>query len=110
MNLTEFGHKWVQGFYTFVGYFYIDWGIPGIFIIGLVTCFIMTRIVKKRTYNISDLYLIIAYYRFLIKGSLVIGSRYILDLVMHIVLYILIRVFIENNANKVHITIRGKRI
>lgn len=110
LNLIEFGHTWVQGFYTFVGYFYIDWGIPGIIVIGLIACLVMRKIVRKECYNLSDLLLIFAYYKFLLKGSLVIGSHYIVDFVMTILLYFLMRVFIENNKRKVRITIRGKRI
>lgn len=110
LNPIEFGHIWVRAFYTFVGYFYIDWGIPGIIIIGSIISYVMRRIIRKKNYNVSDLLLIFAFYKFLVKGSLVIGNHYILDFAMTMVLYVLIRVFVEGSDRKIRITIRGKRI
>ena len=89
---------WGWRFFTFAGYIYIDWGYFGMIVFGLIFgVFLINRIVRKRKYKISDLLLIFYYYDFLIKGGLVIGSSFLTDTIAIIIIFVLVRLFIEKS-------------
>ncbi len=99
----DLGGKWVIGgtwgstFFTFVGYEYIDWGPVGCILIGAFVAYIMRRIIAKKEYRISDLYLIFVYIQFLINGCLVIGRNYTLQIILSLVIYVILRYILERS-------------
>ena len=98
-DMSQAVQAWNNGFYTFVGWLYVDWGPVGVVLIGVGMCLLFVNRIRKKVYRISDLLLIFYYYDFLIIGSLVIGPNQILNILMMIVLYILTRVFVDNKRN-----------
>lgn len=90
------GGSWGVRFYTFVGYVYIDWGMLGVMLFGVI--FGLGYFYKKAhrsVYRISDVYLIFYYYQTLIRGGLVIGSSFLRDTVFALAVYMFLRYFME---------------
>lgn len=95
---VEIGGTWGVRFFTFVGYIYIDWGFIGVFLLGgFFGCYFFNRLIRKKTYRISDLYLLFFYYQTLLKGGLVIGRSYLTTVVYTIIIYCFIRFVIEDS-------------
>lgn len=81
------GGKWGTSFYTFVGYIYIDWGIIGTILWGIIVSIFWSRYKRRANWNISDIYLLISYYYFLLQGVFVIGRSYCYTIVSTLVIY-----------------------
>lgn len=97
---TEFseasiGGTWDNGFYTFVGWLFIDWGPLGVIIIGIIITACVNRFVCKMQYSISDVYLIFFVYSTLLQGVFVIGRSYCYTLVIGIAIYFVFKVFFD---------------
>ena len=99
-NFTEasVGGNWKTGFYTFVGWLFIDWGPIGVLVIGLMICLIINKIIKKREYQIADIFFIMSYYQILTSGVFVIGRTYIYTLIGNLVIYLFLKSFVENKT------------
>ncbi len=102
----DIGGTWGTGFFTFVGWIFIDWGILGVVLIGVICAFFFSGIIKKQEYQISDLFLLFTYYYTLAKGVFVIGREYCYILIASLVIYALLK-FV---AEKYVFTIRDYRI
>ena len=87
------GINWGSSFYTYVGYFYIDWGIVGTLALVIFLSYLMYMFIQSDTYTISSLYTIFFYYSFLEKGAFVIGRIFILEFMVYIIIYFLIYVY-----------------
>lgn len=92
---TSIGGTWSSRFYTFVGFFYIDWGFIGTIIICILSSLLFWHSIKKKKYYISDLFLIFTYYQFLTKGVFVIGRTYIYTIISTIVIYFFAKYVLE---------------
>jgi len=106
VNQAFVGGSWGTAFYTFVGWLYIDWGPIGVILLGFTTYLVMNHMISKSHYEVSDLFAIFYYLFFLSGGALVIGPAQIINILMAILLYVMIKLFIENN----HIRIKKKEI
>lgn len=111
INQYDVGGTWGTGFYTFVGWMYIDWGPLGVLIIGGIVNYILNKIIRKTSYEVSDLLIIFYYYNFLTLGALVIGPQQIISIIMLIVLYVMIKIFVERVQYKfkIRIVLSSKR-
>ena len=94
-NQSLIGASYGARFFTFVGYLFIDWGYFGVILVGIMCVGIFYSIVKKRTYRISDLFLIMYYYQTLLKGGLVIGRTYLKGTLVTIAIYLFLKYGIE---------------
>ena len=103
------GGSWGSTFFTFVGFEYIDWGPIGCVLIGLIIAHIMGRVIRKETYRVSDLYLIFTYIQFLINGCLVIGRNYTIQIIMSLIVYGIMRFFLERTKPLPKIVIGSHR-
>ena len=92
---TNIGGTWGAGFYTFVGWIYIDWGPIGTVIWGMVIGYIITYIINKSKYMISDVFAIFCVYSMLLQGVFVIGRNYSYNIVANIFIYFIIKIFFE---------------
>ena len=95
---ASIGGNWNTGFYTFVGWLYIDWGVLGVILIGCAVALLVGKIVNKEQYKISDVFLILTYYQTLTNGVFVIGRSYIYNIVGSIIIYLILRLFIEEKV------------
>ena len=106
----DIGGTWGARFYTFVGFIFIDWGVLGVILFGVFWgLYFFERRVHRSVYKISDLFLIFYYYRFLLKGGLVIGSAFLQDAIFAGATYLFIKYFIER-TNFPSIMFGDKRI
>ena len=106
----DIGGTWGARFYTFVGFIYIDWGVLGVILFGVFWgLYFFERRVHRSVYKISDLFLIFYYYRFLLKGGLVIGSAFLQDAIFAGATYLFIKYIIER-TNLPSIMFGDKRI
>lgn len=94
-NQNTVGGSWGARFYMFTGWIYIDWGILGLIIIGLVLAYIFRKMILKREYVLSDLYLIFSFLLVIIKGIFVIGRMYSINLVATILIYFVLKIFFD---------------
>lgn len=93
---TAIGGTWGVRFYTFVGFIFIDWGPIGVLLLGAFWGLrFFNKIVNKSSYRISDLFIIFYYYQFLLKGGLVIGTAFLIDIIYALITYLFIRNVIE---------------
>lgn len=92
------GGTWGTGFYTFVGYFFIDWGPIGTIIIGIVLSAIISRVIRKDIYQICDVYLIFEYFILLSQGVFVIGTSYVFDIVAQLIIYLILKYILDRNT------------
>ncbi len=100
-GLTSFteanvGGTWNSGFFTFVGWFYIDWGIIGVLILGIILSIIFKYIINKRNYKLSDIFLIFSYYQFFLKGVFVIGRSYCFTILATLLIYVFLKIVVDN--------------
>lgn len=94
------GGQWGASFFTFVGWICIDWGPIGVLLIGGVVSYFIKKFINKAEYQISDIFLVFTYYQVLTNGVFVIGASYIYTLIGSIIIFILLKIFIENRRYK----------
>lgn len=94
-NQTIVGGMWGQRFYMFVGWIYLDWGVIGVFCGGIIIALIFGKVVAKKSYQMSDLYLLFSLMLIYLKGVFVIGRSYCLNIVATLLIYLILRVFFE---------------
>ena len=92
---ASIGGLWDVRFYTFVGWLYVDWGGLGVVFFGVLLGLFFFFFIKKRKYDVSDLFLLFSYYTFLLKGVFVIGRSYIITIVSTVVIYLLLKGFVD---------------
>ena len=85
------GGNWDTLFFTFVGWFWIDWSFIGTIIISIIVFSTMNFIIRKKRYDLSDLFLIVTYFQFLTSGVFVIGRQYIYTLISNLIIYALLK-------------------
>lgn len=96
ISQASVGGNWRSGFYTYVGWLFIDWGPVGTVIIVLAISTIIYLNMQKEEYTLSDLYFIFFVYYTLLQGVFVIGSSYCYQIVVAIVLYFFLKMFFDN--------------
>lgn len=92
---SQIGGTWGSGFYTYVGWLYIDWGLIGTILVAVFFSFIIYRIIAKKKYNISDLFLVFFVYYTLLQGVFVIGRSYNYSILMAILIYVFVKIFFD---------------
>lgn len=92
---SDIGGSWGTGFYSFVGWMYIDWGYIGTIIVSIIIAYITYRIIAKETYDIADLFLIFFIYYTLLQGVFVIGRDYCYNIFMTLVIYGFVKIFFD---------------
>lgn len=97
----DVGGSWGSGFYTFVGWLFIDWGWIGTIIVASIIAFLTDYIIKKDTYLISDVYIIFFVYYTLLQGVFVIGRDYVYYIVAAILIYWFLKVFFDKYTIKI---------
>ena len=98
---TDVGGSWGSGFYTFVGWLFIDWGWIGTIIVASIIAFLIDYIIKKGTYLISDVYIIFFVYYTLLQGVFVIGRDYMYHIVAAILIYWFLKIFFDKYTFKI---------
>lgn len=88
---------WIHAFYTFSGWLYADWGLWGSLFMGLIVDLVIMKIINKKTYMISDLFLILSYFRFLFEGLLTVGRTKSNMILITILTFILLKA-VEKNS------------
>lgn len=92
----EIGGTWGARFFTFVGYIYIDWGVIGVLLGGIFWgLFYFNRKVQLTSWKLSDFFIIMFYYRSLLKGALVIGSGFLQDVIFAAITYVFLKYVLE---------------
>jgi len=94
-NQMEVGGTWDARFYMFTGWIYLDWGPVGLLMIGIIVAYALDKLVKKKEYVISDLYLLFSYLLILLKGVFVIGRGYCYNIVASVFIYIILKIFFD---------------
>lgn len=89
---ADIGGSWGSGFYSFVGWMFIDWGYVGTILVSILIAFITRYIIAKKKYDIADIFLLFFIYYTLLQGVFVIGRDYCYNILMAIVIYILVKV------------------
>ena len=92
---SELGGSWGSGFYTFVGWLFIDWGVGGTIVVVSVIALITNQIMRKKIYSIADLFIVFFVYYTLLQGVFVIGRSYIYNIVIAVVIYWFVELFFE---------------
>lgn len=92
---ASIGGLWGTRFYTFVGWLYVDWGGWGVAFWGVAIGVIFFFFIKKKTYDVSDLFLLFSYYTFLLKGVFVIGRSYIITIISTCAIYLFFKGVID---------------
>lgn len=92
---SELGGSWGSGFYTFVGWLFIDWGGVGTIVVASLIAFITYQIIKKEAYSIAELFLVFFIYYTLLQGVFVIGRAYIYNIVATVFIYWFVKLFFE---------------
>lgn len=96
VSQAEIGGSWGSGFYTFVGWIFLDWGPIGTLILVSIISYILWNIISKDKYELSDLFLIFFIYYTLLQGVFVIGRAYCYQIVMALVVYVFLKIFSDN--------------
>ena len=94
-NPSQIGGTWGSGFYTFVGWLYIDWGIFGTVIVAIVLSSITIYFIQKKVYCIADLYMIFFIYYTLLQGVFVIGRDYCYNILVSVIIYVFVKLFFD---------------
>lgn len=97
----EIGGLWGSSFHTFVGWIYIDWGAIGVVFWGFVVLLFWNYYLRKDNWKVSDLFLIISYYKMLLDGVFVIGRSQCYTIISTLLIYFLIRLFCEKYMYKI---------
>lgn len=92
---SDIGGSWGTGFYSFVGWMYIDWGYIGTIIVSIIIAYLTYCIIAKETYDIADLFLIFFIYYTLLQGVFVIGRDYCYNMFMTLMIYGFIKIFFD---------------
>lgn len=100
---SDVGGSWASGFFTFVGWLYIDWGLIGVLLIGIICFIFIVKIINKKRYGLSDLMIILLYYQTLLNGVFVIGRSYIYTILGNVLIIIFLKIFVEGKKYKVRI-------
>lgn len=98
---SDIGGSWGTGFYSFVGWMYIDWGYIGTLIVSIIIAYITYRIINKNTYDIADLFLLFFIYYTLLQGAFVIGRDYCYNMFMALVIYGFVKLFFDKYTLKI---------
>lgn len=98
-NESMIGGTWDNGFYTFVGWIFIDWGVIGTLLIGIVMAFCLKSVISKKRLFISDVFLIFFYFNTLLTGVFVIGRSYCYNIIASALIYFVVRFVIEANEH-----------
>ena len=85
------GTWWSTWFYTYVGYFYVDYGLLGTIIIIVCLSYCIYRLTDKQNISLSSLCILFYFYSFIQKGLFVIGRTYIIEYAIYAVIIILIK-------------------
>ena len=100
-NSYEIGGLWGSSFYTFVGWIYIDWGTIGVIVWGVVSLLFWNKYLRREVWRVSDLFLIISFYKMLLDGVFVIGRSQCYTIISTIIIYFLIRIFFEKYSYRI---------
>lgn len=92
---TDIGGSWGTGFYSFVGWLFIDWGYFGTIIVSIIIAYITSYIIMKSTYDIADLFIVFFIYYTLLQGVFVIGRDYCYNILMAITVYVFVKIFFD---------------
>lgn len=92
---SELGGTWGSGFYTFVGWLFIDWGVTGTIVVASLIAYITNQIIRRKMYSIADLFIVFFVYYTLLQGVFVIGRAYIYNIVMAVFIYWFVKLFFE---------------
>lgn len=95
INPADIGGLWGSGFYSFVGWLFIDWGYIGTILLSILISFFTRLIIAKKKYDIADVFLLFFIYYTLLQGVFVIGQDYCYNILMSIIIYILVKVFFD---------------
>lgn len=96
ISQSDIGGSWGTGFYTFVGWIFLDWGPLGTIIVVSIISWLLWKIMSKPEHEFSDLFLIFFVYYTLLQGVFVIGRSYCYQIIMAIVVYVFLKVFSDN--------------
>ena len=89
------GGNWGNGFYTFVGIMYMDWGTIGTLIVSLLISLWLYKRISRQEYTISDVFLIFFVYKTLTEGVFVIGRNYCYTVLGAVIVYLIIKYIFE---------------
>lgn len=84
---THFG----TSFFTFVGALYLDFGPYITAFIALIIPIPFMNILKKKKYDLADVFLLFFAADYLLKGVTVVGRGYIIQIAMTIAIYVLLK-------------------
>lgn len=101
---THFG----SAFFTFAGAIYLDYGPILTFIIALLVPIPIIMTMKKRIYDMADLFLMFFAVDYMLQGITAVGRGYIVRLLMAIAIYVLLK-FVRNRPNNKEFTIWRKK-
>ena len=90
---AETGVNWKTYFYTYVGYFYLDWGAFGTLLIIPCIAYSIHRLLQSHSFQLSTLYALFFYCSFLQKGAFVIGRTFSLELLVFLIVYVAMKMF-----------------
>lgn len=93
-----FNSWWGTGFYTFVGWLFIDWGIFGTLLLTITCSYVTHRFINKNKYQLCDLYIIFSVYNFLLRGVFVIGRTEIYRILMTLFIYFMFKFAIQKRS------------
>ena len=88
-------HTWDHMFYTFVGWLYADWSFWGTILIGIAAAYTFRKIIKKKCLEMSDIFIVLAYYRILVQGAFTIGRTRCYELIITIVIYFILKFVVD---------------
>jgi oligosaccharide repeat unit polymerase len=95
VSQSAIGGRWGSGFYTYVGPIYIDFGFIGVLLHAILISRFLIKLLRKKVFSVSSMFLIFLIYQYLLKGAFVIGSNYIIGVLMNLLIYMGIKL-IEN--------------
>lgn len=101
ISQSAIGGSWGSGFYSFVGWMYIDWGYIGTVLISILIAHIILHVISKETYDIADLFLVFFMYYSLLQGVFVIGRDYCYNMFMTVVIYVFLKLFFDKYTFKI---------
>lgn len=86
------GGTWGTDFYMYLGWIYIDWGTIGVLLFSGITYTFLHKIILKKNYFISDLFIIFSFLEFFIVGFFVIGRSFCFDLLGKVIIYFMLKI------------------
>lgn len=94
------GGSWGTRFYTFVGWFFLDWGVIGALIGTSVFAFAIAAVLRKRPLRLSDVYILVFYINEIVNGAFVLGDSAIIVILFNVCVYLALRICVDNPMNK----------